>query len=47
MFFDAEISEGVHTVTIRFSNDLWIPPTIDCNLYVDYIIISLSACSTL
>ncbi len=42
--FEAEISEGAHTVAIRFYNDVWIPGVMDRNLYVDRIAITSSSC---
>jgi hypothetical protein len=44
--FDTEVSEGVHEVAIRFYNDLWIPPDVDRNLYVDKITITPRDCIT-
>jgi hypothetical protein len=45
--FDVEISEGLHTVAIGFSNDYWDPSAgLDRNLYVDKIKIRSSNTTT-
>jgi len=34
---EVSLGPGEHTVTVRFPNDMWIPPDCDRNLYVDKI----------
>jgi hypothetical protein len=34
---NADLAKGMHQVTLRFTNDLWIPPDCDRNLLIDKI----------
>jgi hypothetical protein len=40
---NADLPRGMHHISLRFTNDLWIPPDCDRNLLIDKITFPLSA----